>query len=195
MNPLDEIEMEMGGKLRVGQKVRTYYTQKVGVIVGKCPHHGENWHVEVDDAPCEIRCAAECNLTPLPEPERVNCHRQEGPCGVGQCGDWCWHWRTLPSPGLLQRLSLITYPELFICEKAGECKGKDGCFAGKLHDRTRFCERGDWCSTAHAHRRCIPYVPEDEAREWRKAKIRHTRIGGDTWDEPVEIQIEAAPCE
>jgi hypothetical protein len=141
MNPPDEIEMEMGGKLRVGQKVRTYYTQKVGVIVGKCPHHGENWHVEVDGAPCEIRCAAECNLTPLPDPD-----------------PW------------LERVKLITYLELYICSKAGECK-KLNCSHKVAHAHMVGCSVVGCRDVVtpqlfkpDAH--CIPYVPEDEAREW-----------------------------
>ncbi len=171
---LDEIEMELGGKgMKVGDRVRTYYTRKEGVITGPCPRHKGNWLVDVGDETCDVKCAAECNLIPVePEREARECSHVEK---CGRPHEWvsvggkayCDPMNgTCTLHSYASRLSLITYPELFICEKAGECKGKDGCFAGKLHDRTRFCERGDWCSTAHAHRHCIPYVPEGEGNDW-----------------------------
>ncbi len=64
------------------------------------------------------------------------------------------------------RLSLITYPELFICSKAGECKWSDQlCYRhhGAPHAERANCHVPNMdCDGAT----CIPYVPEDEAREW-----------------------------
>ncbi len=191
--------------LRVGQRVKGRASGTVGEIRARCPMHPHSWYV-LPDGGCTTQCWPEDIFTPLPEPERA-----PGLCvwydqcdarvrqGRGFCLT-CGEYDPVDRRAYASRLSLIAYPELFICSKAGECKGKDGCFAGKLHDRTRFCERGDWCSTAHAHRHCIPYVPEDEA-DWfvaRRASDAHghgtkglggallTKKGAELWvkDEP-----------
>ena len=116
----------IGGKertLKVGDRVRTYYTRKEGVIVGPCPRHSGNWHVDVGDGTCNVKCAAECNLTPV-EPERVKWYyrmscatrscaaNDEGMCnvsinGLATCSKHQW---PKPSPGLLQRMGMATWP-------------------------------------------------------------------------------------
>ena len=144
-------------------------------------------------------------LTPMAEPARAKgwCNKPEGQTCVDEPASSycdmvlrCGWWVRPPAPhSYASRLSLITYPELFICSKAGECatRWRECCPHRTPHHHLMNCQEPE-CKAIHAT--CIPYVPEDEARAaWRKAKIRHTRIGGDTWDEPVEIQIEAAPCE
>jgi hypothetical protein len=116
---LDEIEMELkGASMKVGDWVRTYYTRKEGVITGPCPRHEGNWLVDVGDETCDVKCAAECNLTPV-EPERVRWCRYYGRC-VLMTGDWCeglgentcGAYATLaPSSGLLQRMGMATWEE------------------------------------------------------------------------------------
>ena len=121
---LDEIEAELGKErtLKVGDRVRTYYTRKEGVIVGPCPRHSGNWHVDVGDGTCNVKCAAECNLTPV-EPERVKWYyrmscatrscaaNDEGMCnvsinGLATCSKHQW---PKPSPGLLQRMGMCVW--------------------------------------------------------------------------------------
>jgi hypothetical protein len=52
-------------------------------------------------------------------------------------------------------------PELFICSKAGEC-GEVCCHKDK-HPQNLGCDMPPICREDAT---CIPYVPEDEVREW-----------------------------
>ncbi len=154
--------------LRVGQRVRTYYTRETGVIVGVCPHDSGNWHVEVDGSmSCQIRCAAACNLTPLPEPEREarecshveKCGRPHEWVSVGGKA-YCDPMNgTCTLHSYASRLSLITYPELFICSKAGECKK---CLCANDHKVPHAHYTACKVDCPFVQARCIPYVPEDE---------------------------------
>jgi hypothetical protein len=130
-------------------------------------------------------------------------HRVQDACafalgeGVYRVDGIWWDERQLtPEPDpWVERVLLITYPELFICEKAGEC-GRGGC---RNHRRPHAKSAGcavDCCGSGP----CIPYVPEDEA-DWfvaRRASDAHghgtkglggallTKKGAELWvkDEP-----------
>jgi hypothetical protein len=78
----------------------------------------------------------------------------------------CGWWVRPPAPhSYASRLSLITYPELFICSKAGECKTRGYC--EKFHDSHRMPHKhsGSCKKPCDRDGTCIPYVPEDEA-DW-----------------------------
>jgi hypothetical protein len=113
-------------------------------------------------------------LTPMAEPARAKgwCNKPEGQTCVDEPASSycdmalrCGWWVRPPAPhSYASRLSLITYPELFICSKAGECSAP--CSHGSRHKRTGLCDAISWCPVGRASHTCIPYVPEDEAREW-----------------------------
>ncbi|MFA5377822.1 MAG: hypothetical protein WC455_18875 [Dehalococcoidia bacterium] len=172
MNPLDEIEMEMGGKsMKVGDRVKTI-DGKEGCVY-RLESDGRLW---VDVGGTWAGDYLRWQLTPLPESEiekyrKLNAwddctQRQHWNC-VDICSG-CACYRK-PDHSYASRLSLITYPEpLFICSKAGECK-EDCTHNGKhkWQGRDTFdgCE-GNGCDERDIEATCIPYVPEDEAREW-----------------------------
>jgi len=172
MNPLDEIEMEMGGKLKVGQEVIIWQTGYKGCIIAT-DKIGPHDICFVDEGGQQARPYFPWQLTPTGaqqkpvEPERVKAPRMPDCTYPGSCVNplsVCFGcgWRKVeyaPSPGLLQRMGMCTYPELFICEKAGECNWK--CFEKQPHGHFPDCELR--CTKGAT---CIPYVPEDEAREW-----------------------------
>jgi hypothetical protein len=75
-------------------------------------------------------------------------------------------WQLTPEPDpWLDRVLLITYPELYICSKAGECatRWRECCPHRTRHVHLANCQEPE-CKAIHAT--CIPYVPEDEARDW-----------------------------
>ena len=159
--------------LRVGQRVKGRASGTVGEIRARCPMHPHSWYV-LPDGGCTTQCWPEDIFTPLPEPERVKgwCNKPEGQTCVDEPASSycdmalrCGWWVRRPVPhSYASRLSLITYPELFICEKAGECSGP--CIVGRPHERVgQRCHEGP-CYMFPGVRHCIPYVPEDEGREW-----------------------------
>jgi hypothetical protein len=112
-------------------------------------------------------------LTPMAEPARAKgwCNKPEGQkCVDEPASSYCdmalrcgW-WVRPPAPhSYASRLSLIAYPELFICSKAGECKAT-GCVHRAAHSSGKYATCAEMASACES--RCIPYVPEDEAREW-----------------------------
>lgn len=117
-------------------------------------------------------------LTPMAEPARAKgwCNKPEGQKCVDEpassycdmalrCGWWVRH----PGDSWAQRMGMCTYPEpLYICDKAGECKGtnRDGCSHNKPHKDLGNCPDHRAFYRCIPGSLCIPYVPEDEAREW-----------------------------
>jgi hypothetical protein len=66
---------------------------------------------------------------------------------------------------------------MLICEKAGECD-HGGCYHIKKHRHIAMCAKdknaGTPCRWLEAH--CIPYVPEDEERDWFVSHQSYSRV-------------------